>query len=106
MTQAADFRTIPGTPREMVSTALFDQFKRGDGVSPSEHVRVFWASPSVRSAEDAVEYLWTTRLIKVEKHAVYAAVKRGELSAFRIGKGLTFRPADLDEWFFSRQVNP
>lgn len=100
-----DFRTIPGQPEPMVSTTWFDTFTRGDDVSESEHVRVFWASPSVRSAADAVDYLWQTRLIRVETHAVRAAVKRGELTALRIGKGFTFRPADLDAWIAARQVN-
>ncbi|OZE76190.1 hypothetical protein CH305_20655 [Rhodococcus sp. 15-649-2-2] len=90
----------------MVSTAWFDHFThRGEKVSESEHIRVFWASPSVRNADDAVDYLWQTRLIRVEKNAIYAAVKRGELTALRIGKGLTFRPADLDAWIAARQVN-
>lgn len=96
--------TIAETITEMLSTEYFRRFNKGDNVPEEQHIKVFYETASASSANVAAEYLRLTRGVSVSAGALAAAVRRGELTAYKIGNSLHFAPVDLDTWLESRKV--
>ncbi len=58
------------------------------------------ATGSLLSAEDVA------RICGLSRRAVYDAIKRGELPAFRLCSRLRIKPADLNAWLLGNAVEP
>lgn len=81
--------------------AYYTRFRRAVGLTPQEHAQALYNSPCIPSTARALEYAAEVHGATLKASAVRKAVKDGGLSAYKIGAGFHFSPADVDAWLES-----